>query len=266
MRNLLKQSLGVVVVLTAVACGSNDDAGTSEASEGAAASGATTGSAGKTASSAGGSGATRTGAAGTTATGASGTKATTAAGAGTSATTSGAGNGGSAGKGAAAADDDAGVPPAAGSSGSAGHAGNAAHAGSGGAGGGSAGSSGSMSAAGSGGSSAAAATFTQVYALINTGCSGVACHVGASVAGGMLAMPDKATAYKNLVGVDAAECRGEKRVVAGDPAKSELVASLKHTQVGSCTRTPQMPENKAQWKDSDIALVESWIQAGAKDD
>jgi hypothetical protein len=88
--------------------------------------------------------------------------------------------------------------------------------------------------------------------------------VNATVAGGMLAMPDKATAYMNLVNANATQCAGEKRVVPGDSAKSELVASLKHTQVGSCARTPRMPDNMPQWKDSDIALVTSWIQAGAQ--
>ncbi|HKP62207.1 MAG TPA: hypothetical protein VJV78_35990, partial [Polyangiales bacterium] len=108
-------------------------------------------------------------------------------------------------------------------------------------------------------------TFTQVYALFMTSCAGSTCHVNATRAGDMLVMNDKATAYKNLVGVNAVSCQGEKRVVAGDPNKSELVHALAHTQVGSCARTPRMPDNKPMLSAADIDKVKSWVQAGALD-
>lgn len=255
MRNLFKQSWGVALVLSAMACGSGDDTATSESPEVSGGTVAKPATAGKPAS-AGRGGAGATGSAGTK----SSTPTTTPRG-GSSATTqpAAAGHSGGAGKSAAPADEDAGMPEA--GSGASGH-----HA-AGSSGGAAAGSSGAEPKAGSGAAgsgSATAATFTEVYALFSTGCAGSACHVKATTPGGMLSMADKATAYMNLVNVDATQCRGEKRVVPSDPAKSELLASLKHTQVGSCARTPRMPDNMPQWKDSDIALVSSWIEAGAQ--
>ena len=76
-------------------------------------------------------------------------------------------------------------------------------------------------------------------------------------------MKDKATAYMNLVGANATQCMGEKRVVAGDSDKSELVHSLQHTAVGSCTRTPKMPDNKPMFTAAQLDTVISWVKAGA---
>ena len=70
-------------------------------------------------------------------------------------------------------------------------------------------------------------------------------------------------AFTNLVGVSSSSCSGEKRVVAGDPDKSLLVHALEQTQLGTCTRTPKMPEGKAKLAQTDIDLVAGWVQAGA---
>jgi hypothetical protein len=185
--------------------------------------------------------------------------------------TGGAGRAGASGTGAAGAtnDDDAGVSPGTGGTGGSGGSGGAAGAAgaTAGAGGSAAGAGGSGgAAAGSGGNTAAATTFTEVYALFMTSCAGASCHVNATRAGDMLSMSDKATAYMNLVGVNSVTCQGEKRVVASDPAKSELVAALSHTRIGSCTRTPQMPEGKPMFTAEQLAKVTSWVMAGAKND
>ena len=82
----------------------------------------------------------------------------------------------------------------------------------------------------------------------------------------MLAMNDQATAYMSLVNVDAVSCAGAKRVVPGDPAKSELVHALKHTSLSGCARTPKMPDNQPMLNQTDIDMVVSWIKSGAKNE
>jgi len=130
-----------------------------------------------------------------------------------------------------------------------------------------AGSAGRASAAGSGGGSAAqTATFTQVYALFRTNCSGSSCHVGATRPGDGLSMSDQATAYTNLVNANAASCQGAKRVVPSDPNTSELVHALSHTMLPGCARTPMMPAGRSKLAQRDIDLVVSWVRAGAKND
>lgn len=211
---------------------------------------------------------------GTGGTGASGTGAVPLAGAsggaaGTSAAGSSAGRGAAAGSGAAGtagraggsgtgvagsiADDDAGVTAGTGAAGAAGAAG--------GAGGSAAGAGGAGGAAGSGG--APAATFTEVYAIFTSTCAGATCHIMATRLGDMLSFADKATAYMSLVGVNSVTCAGEKRVVASDPTKSELVAVLAHTKAGNCANTPKMPDNKPMLPPADIDKVRSWVMAGA---
>jgi hypothetical protein len=149
-------------------------------------------------------------------------------------------------------DEDAGVMPTAGTGSHAGSGGSAAagHAGT------------SSGAAGSG--AGGGATFTQVYAMFKTNCATSTCHGSATNPGDMLSMKDQATAYMDLVGVASVSCTGEKRVVAGDPAKSELVHTLDRTMIGSCRNTPKMPDNKPKLGQADIDLVTSWIMAGAQ--
>ena len=57
---------------------------------------------------------------------------------------------------------------------------------------------------------------------------------------------------------------GAKRVVPGDPDKSELVHVLKHTSLSGCARTPKMPDNQPMLNQTEIDLVVSWIKSGAK--
>jgi hypothetical protein len=125
---------------------------------------------------------------------------------------------------------------------------------------------GSGGSAGQAGGAATGATFTAVYKIFMINCSGATCHVGATRAGGGLSMADQMTAYMNLVGVNSSVCSGEKRVVASDAAKSELVYTLTRTQIGTCTRTPKMPDNKPMLAQADIDTVTAWIAAGAPND
>jgi hypothetical protein len=122
---------------------------------------------------------------------------------------------------------------------------------------------GSGGATGAAGGGATGATFTAVYAIISTNCTASTCHGAGTRPAGGLAMGDKASAYTNLVGVAATSCTGEKRVVASDADKSELVHALDHTAIGSCTRTPKMPDNKPMLAQADIDTVSSWVKAGA---
>jgi len=122
-----------------------------------------------------------------------------------------------------------------------------------------AGSAGSAANAGAGGPAPVeGATFTEIYPKLMAGCS---CH-GAG-AGGLM-FGNRTNTYRNLVAATSSSCSGEKRVVAGDPSKSVLVHSLEHTRLGSCS-VPTMPRNAGKWSQSDIALVKSWISAGALD-
>jgi hypothetical protein len=113
--------------------------------------------------------------------------------------------------------------------------------------------------AGTGGSAAGGVTFTQVYAVLKSGCS---CHVTMNAAS--MSFSDKMTAYNALVGVDADVCKGEKRVVAGDAASSVLAHAVDHTNLGSCTVTPMPPGGMLTA--AQVEQIKSWIQAGAMND
>jgi hypothetical protein len=119
-----------------------------------------------------------------------------------------------------------------------------------------------MSGGAAGSSSAGGATFTAVYAILMANCSGPACHVGAFFAGAGLSMPDKMTAYTNLVGAASSKCSGQQRVVAGNANASVLVQSLEHK--GGCA--PAMPQGRAALSQADIDTIVAWINAGALND
>jgi hypothetical protein len=108
-----------------------------------------------------------------------------------------------------------------------------------------------------------AVTFTKVYALFATTCAGAKCHVNADEAGDVFSMSDQTTAYVHLVNADAVRCVGAKRVVPGDPDKSQLVHALQHTSLSGCEQTPKMPAGQPMLRQTDIDLVLSWIKNGA---
>jgi hypothetical protein len=236
-------ALWTIATLCVAACGDDDESASDQTTHeaGSPAKNAGTGASGKSGTSAGRSGSSAAGSGGKSA----------AAGAAAGHKANGA-------AGTKASDEDAGVGSDSGS-----HAGS--HAGAGGASA-HAGAGGTSSSGGSGGSSAAAASFTQVYTMFKANCSGATCHLGTTNFGDMLSFADQATAYMGLVKAASVSCSGEMRVVPGDSSKSELVNTLQHTRIGSCTRTPRMPDNLPQLQKSDIDLVVAWVQAGALDD
>jgi hypothetical protein len=241
-----------ILIALCTACGDDSGAATNPAETGG--TGATAGSTTAPSTTAGSSAAGRSAVAGSSAgRGAAGSSV---------AGSSGRAGGSGATAGMSANDDDAGVAGS-GAAGAAGSAGAAGGAGSAGSSGSAAGAGGAAAGSGGTGGTATAATFTEVYAIFMTGCAGSTCHVSATRVGDMLSMADKATAYMNLVGVNSVSCSGEKRVVAGDPTKSELVATLAHTRAGNCARTPQMPDNRPMLPADQIEKVRSWVMAGA---
>ena len=140
---------------------------------------------------------------------------------------------------------------AAGSGGQAGHTGHAGHAGTTGAAG---------HSAGAGGSTPAAVSFSDIYTgIIAAGCS---CHNGGA---GGLDLSTRTIAYGSLVSAPSTSCFGELRVVPGDAQASVLFHSLAHTSLGFC-EVPTMPRNSAQLSDAQLAALQAWIDAGARDD
>jgi hypothetical protein len=106
-----------------------------------------------------------------------------------------------------------------------------------------------------------AATFTDVYAIIEMRCGGgmFGCHVmGES---GMLEMHDKMQAFENLVGEASTNCDGETRVVAGDADASLIIQALEGT--ADCEDIEQMPRGRDPLPAEEIATIREWIEAGA---
>lgn len=176
---------------------------------------------------------------------------------------SGAGGDGSGGE-AAGASGNAGDDGAAGGGGSGGAAGGSG--GSGGAGGSAGGSGGAVGGTGGG---TPAPTFSMVHAVLAARCSG--CHAGQ--------YEQKMSAYTRLMGMSSAVCPGP-RAKAGDADASTLVMKLKGVEgpAGDCggIRMPAVRRNGQMFacnpamgqclSEEEIALVEAWIDAGAKND
>ena len=78
---------------------------------------------------------------------------------------------------------------------------------------------------------------------------------------GNLRMPDKATAFMNLVGVDSSKCPGEKRVIASDADGSLLIKAVEGT---ACI--DRMPDDRDPLADDEIMKMRDWISAGAMND
>ncbi len=114
----------------------------------------------------------------------------------------------------------------------------------------------------------AAATLTQVYGdIISPIC--VTCHnpQGIGVTMGKLDMSTKAAAFSNLVGVEAmgTGCSGVgTRVVAGSADNSILFKKVDPAQPAPCGA--KMPLGLAPLTTAQASEIESWINAGAKND
>ncbi len=113
-----------------------------------------------------------------------------------------------------------------------------------------------------------AATFTQVYGdIISPIC--VQCHnpQGIGVTMGKLDMSTKAAAFTDLVGVEAmgTGCGGMgTRVVAGSADNSILFKKVDPGQPAPCGA--KMPLGLTPLTEAQTAEIESWINAGAKND
>ncbi len=103
----------------------------------------------------------------------------------------------------------------------------------------------------------ASVKFADVYSILSSKCGD--CHTQSSE--GKLRMNTEAAAYSALVGVAAAECSGQTRVVKGDAAGSFLVQTLNGT--AGC-KVPRMPKSRAPLSATEIATIEAWVNAGAE--
>jgi hypothetical protein len=125
---------------------------------------------------------------------------------------------------------------------------------------------------------AGAATFQQVQAQAFSSCS---CHVGGGAPVGPRAAPfggldlSPGQAYAQLVHVPAQIAPQKLRVVPGDPDHSFLYQKLTGQLASDGSEGAPMPELRAQWAhgptparlpEATLALVRSWIAAGAPND
>jgi hypothetical protein len=76
---------------------------------------------------------------------------------------------------------------------------------------------------------------------------------------GGLNMNSKMMAFTNLVGVDAQNCDGEKRVIAGDADDSLIIQALE----GTAECIDPMPRGRASLSAAEIATIREWIDDGA---
>jgi hypothetical protein len=124
--------------------------------------------------------------------------------------------------------------------------------------------------AGHGSDAGPAATFSEIYAMLfpaetNARCN--FCHSmrASDTSNGKLSMgSDKAAAYAALVGKTSTSsmCMGKPLVVAKQPDMSLLVQKVLETPpCGS-----RMPVGGMQLSDTQVAMIRSWIAAGAKND
>lgn len=108
---------------------------------------------------------------------------------------------------------------------------------------------------------AGGATLSALQASIFTpSCAKARCHMGSRPSAGLNL--EAGSSFAELVGVASEVNAGQTRVVAGDPANSLLVRALKGT-VGNVER---MPDGASALSAAQIANVEAWIAAGAKND
>lgn len=104
-------------------------------------------------------------------------------------------------------------------------------------------------------------TFTELRERVFTpSCTFLACHSGASPAGGLGLDTD--TAHTALVDAMAMGVPGRIRVVAGDPDGSYLIEKLTATMPAAGDPMPPTAPLEA----GRIELVRAWIEAGAADD
>jgi len=100
-------------------------------------------------------------------------------------------------------------------------------------------------------------TAANVQSIIDANC--ISCHSGTAPARGLNLVD-----IKTSLGVHAAGCSSKLRIAPGSAAQSYIVDKLKGAaQDGACYSGRQMPLNKPPLAATDIAIISSWIDAGA---
>lgn len=89
----------------------------------------------------------------------------------------------------------------------------------------------------------------------------VACHNTGEEQGNLGLAP--ALAYKNLVGAVSRQVDMPK-VTPGDPQRSYLLHKLKGSHLDAGGSGTRMPMGFDPLPDSDIDMIEAWVQAGAR--
>jgi hypothetical protein len=106
--------------------------------------------------------------------------------------------------------------------------------------------------------------FAEVHQLlVDQGCTAGYCH-GANANG--LTMTDAATAYMNLVGVDATDavCGLTKRVVPGEPDQSIMWMRVRPAALdGGMPCAIKMPDGSDGLTEADAQIIYDWIAGGA---
>jgi len=99
-----------------------------------------------------------------------------------------------------------------------------------------------------------------IVPVLRTRCA--TCHLTGNEAGNMALYPD--AAYANLVGVKS-PTTGLVRVDPGKPESSYLIMKLDGTQLNKGGAGARMPFGADPLPAETIALIASWIKAGAAD-
>jgi hypothetical protein len=130
--------------------------------------------------------------------------------------------------------------------------------------------SGSSGTSGAGqGGNGAAATFTQVYSDVLSPQCASTCHKpgGIGVASGKLDMSTQTAAFTNLnMAAQGVGCSASTlpRITAGNADKSLLYLKVSLDAPAPCGE--HMPLGAGNLMDTQVQEIESWINAGAKDD
>jgi hypothetical protein len=101
-----------------------------------------------------------------------------------------------------------------------------------------------------------------VQPIFTQSCAKTNCHKGNQPDAGLDLSAGKA--YAEIVGVDTAECSGDRtRVIPGDPDESYLFDKV--LGVDLCNKSSRMPINSAKLSEAKLAVLHAWICAGAPD-
>jgi hypothetical protein len=102
--------------------------------------------------------------------------------------------------------------------------------------------------------------FAAVEGIFSQSCGGAACHVDQMTPASGLDL-STGKAFTSLVGVASTEVPSMKRVAAGEPDQSYVMCKIE----GTCAALvgERMPRGGTPLSDSEIAIIQGWITAGA---